>query len=329
MNRTLRTLSVLAVTATAMAGLVACTPPVTNLAGCEAPFGPGDNSNAVVATGRVGSEPRVSFPTPLVATDGQVTVVERGDGPVVYPGNAVELFITTFAAESGEALSSTGYDAPRISIVGNDLFAQFAECATEGSRLAVVASGAAVYGSAEASESVGVDPAAVLVAVLDVESTFQGKANGWDRPPQAGMPAVVLAPSGQPGIIVPNEDPPTDLRIAVLKAGTGATVEEGDDVVLQYTGLVWGNQSPFDTTWTGTQQAPATPTTLTAQDFTQSADQQGVVPGFAQAIIGQQVGSQVLVVIPPEFGYPAGQAPSSIPDGSTMIFVIDILKIED
>jgi peptidylprolyl isomerase len=52
------------------------------------------------------------------------------------------------------------------------------------------------------------------------------------------------------------------------------------------------------------------------------------VPGFAKALIGQRVGSQVIAVIPPKDGYPTGQAPTTVPDGSTMVFVFDILGIE-
>jgi peptidylprolyl isomerase len=40
------------------------------------------------------------------------------------------------------------------------------------------------------------------------------------------------------------------------------------------------------------------------------------------------VGSQVIAVIPPEFGYPEGTNPPAIPAGSTLIFVVDILGIK-
>ncbi len=80
MKRSVRRLPALILAAGVMIGLAACTPPATNLAGCVAPFQPGDNSNAVTATGKVGSEPRVEFPTPLVADDGQVTVRENARG---------------------------------------------------------------------------------------------------------------------------------------------------------------------------------------------------------------------------------------------------------
>jgi peptidylprolyl isomerase len=66
------------------------------------------------------------------------------------------------------------------------------------------------------------------------------------------------------------------------------------------------------------------PADFVAQSYIDNAGV-GVVPGFARALIGQTVGSRVLVAIPPSEGYPAGQEPASIPANATMIFVIDIL----
>ena len=43
--------------------------------------------------------------------------------------------------------------------------------------------------------------------------------------------------------------------------------------------------------------------------------QGGIIPGFANALIGQTVGSQVVTVIPPAQGYGAA-AQASIPAGS-------------
>ena len=53
----------------------------------------------------------------------------------------------------------------------------------------------------------------------------------------------------------------------------------------------------------------------------------GVVPGFAKALEGQTVGSQVLVVVPPDEGY-GDKEQNGIPAGSTLVFVIDILGLD-
>ena len=44
------------------------------------------------------------------------------------------------------------------------------------------------------------------------------------------------------------------------------------------------------------------------------------------ALIGQTVGSQIVAVIPPDQGY-GDKASGTIPAGSTLIFVVDILGV--
>ncbi|MFT6973529.1 MAG: FKBP-type peptidyl-prolyl cis-trans isomerase, partial [Pontimonas sp.] len=45
------------------------------------------------------------------------------------------------------------------------------------------------------------------------------------------------------------------------------------------------------------------------------------------ALIGQTVGSQVLVSVPPTEGYSPGTAPSGVPPGATLVYVFDILGV--
>jgi peptidylprolyl isomerase len=124
---------------------------------------------------------------------------------------------------------------------------------------------------------------------------------------------VVRAVDGQPGITWNGSEAPTDFAVSTLISGdSDQTVAEGDSVLVQYTGVIWNEKKPFDSSWDKNG-----PTTLTA-----SPDQ--VVPGFAKAIIGQKVGSQVVAVLPPSEGY-GDQATQTIPAGSTLVFVIDIL----
>ena len=48
------------------------------------------------------------------------------------------------------------------------------------------------------------------------------------------------------------------------------------------------------------------------------------IQGWKDGLIGQTVGSQVLLVIPPDKGY-GNKASGSIPANSTLVFVVDIL----
>lgn len=323
----MRKLASIAVTAGLLVTLTACSGTPFNPSGCTPEYAPGVNTAFVTADAGLGKDPKAEFPTPLVAAGTQAEVISEGDGDLVSVGDTVDVQITIYDGATGGALISTDYAGSGLrlpAIDGQPAFGAIAECATVGSRVAAVGPAGELIGDAAITANgipVTADDTVVLVA--DVLRSFLGRADGADQLAQAGFPSIVLAPDGRPGFTIPATDPPAELRIAVLKAGNGATVEEGDPVVIHYTGVLWDSQSVFDSTWD--RNAPAT---LVAADFTTTDDQSGVVPGFAQALIGQKVGSQVIVVIPPEFGYPAGSAPSSIGEGATLVFVFDVLGIE-
>lgn len=50
-----------------------------------------------------------------------------------------------------------------------------------------------------------------------------------------------------------------------------------------------------------------------------------LIKGWDQALVGQTVGSRLLLVVPPSLGY-GDKASGSIPANSTLVFVIDILE---
>jgi peptidylprolyl isomerase len=131
---------------------------------------------------------------------------------------------------------------------------------------------------------------------------------------------VVLAPNGTPGISVPTSTPPSTLKVDQLKQGSGATVKQGDAVVVQYTGVLWKERTVFDSTWQNGQ-----PATVVAADG--SKVQGGVVPGLVRALVGQKVGSQFIAIIPPGMAYGAAGS-QTVPGNSTLVYVVDVLGIQ-
>lgn len=320
-----RKLPALMVAAGLLVSLSACAGNPLDPGACTPTFLPGSNSALVTADGTFGDDPEADFPTPLVATSVEAQPVSEGDGETVRPGDSTVLQITIYDGASGDLVISTAYDQSGLLLFATDAEPQFgavAQCAPVGSRLAAVGSAGDLIGQGSIDQNslpLALDDTVVMV--VDVQDHFLGKANGTDQLPPAGLPAVVLAPNGQPGFTFPSVTPPTDLKVALLKAGNGQVVEQGDTVVLNYSGILWNGTDTFDSSWD--RGAPAAFLAESLDD-----DPAGLVPGFADALIGQKVGSQVIVVIPPEFGYPAGSAPASIPDGSTMVFVFDVLGIQ-
>lgn len=297
-------LSIAALSAIILAGCSSAAPQATptstadtasDLCSVAAPTGP--TVESITVEGEVGEEAKVSFAAPIEITTAERTVAVEGDGDAIADGDLVNYALTLFDASSGAQADVQGYDTELLPVpvsVGSGAD-QFFGCATIGSRIVM---------ALPASES---SPSAVWV--LDVLGTTPGAAWGETQAPVGGMPIVELDESGAPTITIPDGDAPTEVQIANLKNGDGDTVVEGDAVLVHYTGVKWSDGSVFDSSWE--RGAPA------------SFQTTGVVAGFQQALEGQKVGSQVLVVIPPEFGY-AAQEGHELQD-ETLVFVVDIL----
>lgn len=267
---------------------------------CASAAPTGSVAEGVTVTGDVGSQASAEFEMPLEIASTERAVVVEGDGEPIASGDLVQYAATIFDAETGEVVDSAGYDSSILPVavtVGSGADAFFG-CATEGSRIVM-----AVPGS---------EQAAAAVWVLDILGKVPSAAWGEPQEPVDGMPKVELADNGAPTITVPDGDAPTEVQIATLKKGDGAEVQSGDTVLVHYTGVKWSDGSVFDSSWE--RGAPTSFSTT------------GVVAGFQQALEGQTVGSQVLVVIPPEFGY-GGQDGHEL-QNETLVFVVDILAAQ-
>lgn len=321
-----RTVPALIVSTALLATLTACAP-LGGSAACEPAIPSGESPTFVRASGPVSSAPDVSFPTPLRTQGAQQAVLVEGEGDPIAEGQVVDFQVSLFSGVDGELITQSAYDdasSPlrRTAGADMDILAEVVQCAQVGSRIAATGTIADVFGAGTLDPALGLDDSDAVVLVLDIEAAYLGRATGTPQLGANGVPAVVTAPDGRPGVTIPNQDAPDELVAHVVTRGGGAEVAADDRVVMHYTGLVWETERVFDSSWE--RGAPAT---FPATSFLD--DPNGIVPGLAEALVGQTVGSQVVVVIPPSLGYPSGQAPASIPEGSTMVFVVDVLGIED
>jgi len=276
----------------------------------------------VTAEGQFGSRPIVDFPTPLVAEKPSVATMSQGAGRSAQHGDFVDFDATVVTGKDISVLTATAYQpgneqrvqlAPESSLLNDALL-----CQQPGSRFALTGTLTEVFGPVEAE---GVLPNSTVVVVVDVIGVYPGSAWGVPQVATDGLPAVTSAPDGRPGVAMPSGPAPADLTISTLSRGDGLVVEEGQTVVAHYTGLLWDGVI-FDSSWDQNR-----PVNLVAQSFIEN-DGVGVIPGFAKALIGQSVGSRVVVSIPASEGYPADQWPSTIPPGATIVFVVDILGVK-
>lgn len=272
---------------------------------------------SVDISGDFGATPTVDFAEPLSVEKTERTVLIKGDGDETAPSDRVAVELTLYNGTSGATLAQTRYDnLGTQQIVIDDAsgilpgIVRAIECVPAGSRVAAVISPDDGFGDVGASDgSVAATDSLLLIA--DVLSITPEKATGAEQAPVDGMPTVELAKDGQPTVTIPETDPSPELQIANLKLGDGEAVQAGDTVTMQYQGVNWRTGEVFDQSW-GTQIA--------------SFKTDGLIPGFTAGLVGQSVGSQVLVSIPPAQGYgEAGNSQAGIEGTDTLVFVIDIL----
>ncbi|TAL44809.1 MAG: peptidylprolyl isomerase [Salinibacterium sp.] len=307
----LRKLPAIVVAVGVLASLSGCSAVPFAFGGCTPTFADGSNAKLVEAHGHFDADPRAQFPTPLVAKTTEAHVAVSGHGKIVEAGNTADVRVTVYDGKTGDSyaqasllLATSGSNAPG--------YAKLAQCAPVHSRVTGVGPAIDLLG-ADALRGLPLREKDTLVVVVDIDQTYLGKANGADQLAQPGFPAVALAPSGQPGLTFPGTPAPTEAKTAVLKQGGGETIEKGDQVVAHYSTFVWEQKSLGSSSWPAGR-----PTVFNAISAVESPN--GVPPELANALIGQRVGSQLMVILPPkETGAPAG---------TTYVMVIDILGIK-
>ena len=141
------------------------------------------------------------------------------------------------------------------------------------------------------------------------------------------MPSVVTTPDGVPGLTIPNEDAPTTLKTAVLQQGDGKKVADGDTIYLHYLRVDWDDHDSLKSTWGTLEDEDGVPVEVLVSPIDKTTGA-GLTPGLLAAIKGQKVGTQVLAVIPPAFGFPEGLEPEGVDPTSTLVYVIDILGVK-
>ena len=267
---------------------------------CDAPEG--DVASAVTVTGDFGAAPTVDFADGLEVGETERAVLVEGDE--AEPGQLISAAYALYNATTGDLLENFGW------VAGEPLtpfradydmlaegFAKTIGCLGVGTRVVGVIPGAEGFG--EAGEQLGISPDDVLLFVVDILSD-----NVWstDLPEIGGTeeaPTVTLVGA-----------PKTDLEIAVLEEGDGEVVGTTGPVTVHYHGTAWETGEVFDQNFDNPAPQPF-------------PDVQGLVQGFTQALIGQKVGSRVLVTMPPALGYGGQEGHALQP--YTLVFLIDIL----
>ena len=312
LNRKSDTIRQFVCAATALAlcvGLSACS------SSSDAPKSAADTMNGISAKGKPGSKPEISFDTPLKVENQSHQVIQKGDGDVIQDGDRVCTRSVAIDSKTGKEINSTwDEEKPECSIVIDKTSIPAYYDVFRGQKInTTIAIGiddqqeGGQSGSGKDSQG-----SSYIMALTFVSKTKDLKRAEGEKVKDipADLPKISLSNTGKPSLDLNNYKPTNTLVSQTLIKGKGAKVGEHQTISANYTGWLASDGKQFDSSWDRGQ----------ASDF--SLDQ--VVKGWQQGLAGQTVGSQVLVIVPPDLGY-GDQEKSGIPANSTLIFVVDIL----
>jgi peptidylprolyl isomerase len=274
---------------------------------------------SVTVAGDQGAKPTVKFAKPFAVKKTADKVVTAGTGAALASGQTVTFDYVLVDGRTGKQLETSYGGTPGSLVLDKAKTAtQLVKSLTGqaiGSRVLVAI--APKDGLAKRLKSSKVKKDDTLLFVIDVKGvrTPLSRATGEAVPPVDGLPTVALAADGKPTITIPpGVTAPTQLVSQVLIKGTGPVVTAGQTITVHYTGVIWGTGKQFDSSWDRGKPLDVV------------IGKGNVVAGWDEGLVGQTVGSQVLLVIPPDKGYgSAGQSSAGISGTDTLVFVVDIL----
>jgi FKBP-type peptidyl-prolyl cis-trans isomerase len=115
----------------------------------------------------------------------------------------------------------------------------------------------------------------------------------------------------KPTVAIPSQNPSTKLEISTPIKGSGAELGSANSVLAYITLYKWAGTKHTEVVGSGTQMIPAT---------------MGL-PGLATALKGAHVGSRIVAVLPPKYGWgSAGETQLGVTGSDTLVWVLDLLQ---
>ena len=294
---------------------------VLALAGCGSSTS--SSSPSVSVSGQFGKDPTVSIPKAAAGKSLAVKTLLKGSGPAltksdafvgnyavyIWNGKTSKLAESTFTTKAPALFSGQLLPGLETALEGKKM----------GSRVLAVIPPAQGYGKTGNSQA-GVTANDTLVFVVDMIKEFPNTASASGSKVSSGggsLPTVTAKAGTAPTITIPKSGkPPTGLVIKTLIKGSGPVVAKGQTVVTQYVGEIWRTGKVFDSSWSRGEPF----------GFTIGATPSQVITGWDKGLVGQTVGSRVMLVVPPADGYgKTGSSQAGIKGTDTLVFVVDIL----
>ena len=280
-----------------------------------------DSYSSVTATGTFGKAPTVTIPNVKGTGALYTKTLIEGTGPKLTTTQSLlgDFVLYDWSGKTHKLLGSTYTEGVPTLFTGPLLpgLTTALEGQKVGSRVLAVIPPADAFGST-GNSTIGVGDNDTVVFVIDMLKSFTNTAGVTGAQTSDGggaLPTVKAGAAGKgPTITIPNTPAPKTLQVKTLIKGTGPVVKKGQYLVVQYTGVNYRTKKVFDSSWSR------------SEPWATEIGEGQVIPGWDTGLVGQTVGSRVLLVIPPADGYKAaGQPSAGIKGTDTLVFAIDII----
>lgn len=267
--------------------------------------------NGITVTGPKGKAPTVNFKAPFALGETTVKVLIPGTGHKVPADGIVKISYYGVNGRDKKVFDESFKTGKPIEFSTAQVIAGFKkglEGQAVGSRVLIGIPGKDGYDSSGGSQDGSIKVGDTILFVVDIVDSSLASASGQQVQPKPGLPTVAME-NGKPKITKPDGNPPTSLQVQTLIKGSGPAVGAGDTIMVKYQGMSWKTGQVFE------------------EDYTkgETGALSGLIKGWQQGLVGQTVGSRVLLVVPPALGYPDGRREPKLEPGDTLIYVIDVL----
>lgn len=265
-----------------------------SLIGCSQQVSEPSALDLVTVSGELGQTPVVDFPSPLNTPDILSQTVIHGEKTPLVADQMIEAAIAQYSGADGSVLATNGFspNAPvRVPLTEGqspEWLLDILLGSSVGDRIVFTVPLIELGATESILAMEGLPVTSSSIFVLDILKAYLPKADGSDQMVTDNrLPSVSYAPNGTPGLTFRDTEAPTELTQVLLKKGTRQTVESTDSVLVHYQMWDWDDRRVTGTSW------PSNTPYFVPADM-------GIYEIPSEALIGQTIGSQIMIVHPAE-----------------------------
>lgn len=268
--------------------------------------------DGIEVAGEPGAAPTVTVPTPFAIDETRTrTLVEgQADAPAAEADSIVEVHYVGVNARTGETFDSSWEKGQAALFSLEQVVPGFTKGLTgtrAGQRVLIVMPGTDGY------DSSGGNPPAIevgdsLVFVADVLAVSTKQAVGAAESPE--LPVTLGEEDGKPAVTIDTAaTPPAELVAVPVIKGAQRAVGPEDYVMANYRTYSWKTGELIEDKF----------------DMPMAGEIAKTIEAWKQGIVGQTIGSRVVIVAPPKVGYDKSSFNPPVEEGDTVVYVVDIL----